>query len=663
MEQFLGFALPGVSYGCAYALFAVGLVLTYQTTGVFNFAFGAQAFASAFVFDLLVQNAGVPMWIAFLVAVVLGAPAMGIIFDRLLFRKIASNNTTAKIVTGIALLVGIPAILPVLFGNLTLYNSPTILFNQNTIYFTLSGYPVNGHDLSVVVVTVVVLTALIILMRFTRLGLQMRAAVESRRLIQLDCINSGAVVSIAWAISSLLAGLAGVLLAPAYPELQAQDFITLMVAAIAAAALASLRSLPRAALFGILLGVVSLLLQGYLPTQSILYSAALPSIPFVALVLALLFVPGLRGLDDSKDPLSSLDPPAPPLASALRVPQVQRTMRILWMTFLAVFVISMLTWVSPNWENVLNSGLAFSTIFLSITMITGMGGQLSLTQGTLAGVGAFTAAQLAAHLGLNMLLGMLVGAVAAAAVAVVLACLSLRLKGLGLALMTLAAALFFDSSVFSIRGFGGGQSGVNLQLSWLAPFNFYEPNGHEFFILAFLTLVITVGMVLLVRKGTVGSYLDAMRGSETGSAGLGINLTWQRIVIFGLSGAVAGLGGTLLVINTQNANPNLFNYQLSLVFVVIVLTTGVTTVEGAIQGGIGFVVIQQLFTYAPIRFQGMTVVIFAVAALTYARHPEGIVEYVKRRSTLKFQRFLVKQSEGDEVLPVAQASNLTARHG
>jgi branched-chain amino acid transport system permease protein len=648
VEQFLGYAIPGIPYGCAYALFAVGLVLTYQTTGVFNFAFGAQAFASAFIFFILVQNAGLPLWLAFLIAVVIGAPLLGLVFDRFLFRKIANTNATAKVVTGIALLVGIPAMLPVIFGNQTLYNPPTILFDQNTVYFTLSGYPVNGHDLSVVVVTAVALGAVLMMMRFTVLGLYMRAAVESRRLVQLDGVNAGGVVSFAWAVSSLLAGLSGVLLAPAYPELQAQNFITLMVAAIAAAALASLRSLPRAAAFGILLGVVSLLLQGYVPTQSILYSSVLPSIPFIALVLALLFIPGLRALDLDKDPLASIDPPAPPLTAAIRVPQLQRITRIVWFLVVAAFVVSMLTWMPPTWESVFNSGLAFSTIFLSITMITGMGGQLSLAQGTLAGIGAFTAAQLANHLGLNMVLGMLFGALVAAGIAIVLALLSLRLKGLGLALMTLAAALFFDSSVFPVHGVSNGQGGLNLQTAWLRPFNFFETSGHQFFIFAMIVVVLVVVMVLSLRMGTVGQYLGAMRGSETAASGLGINLTWQRVLIFALSGAVAGLGGTLLVINTQNANPNLFNYQFSLVFVVIVITTGVTTVEGAIQGGIGFVVIEQLLSYVPLRYQGLTVVVFAAGALTYTRHPEGIVEFVKRKQTLQIQRFLFRGTTNGE---------------
>ena len=116
MEQFLGFALPGVPYGCTYALVAVCLVLTYQATGVFNFAFGAQAFASAFVFTYLTQYQNWSGWEAFLVSVVVLGPVMGWAFDRLIFRHIANSNTIAKMVCSLALLVGIPSLLPVIFG-------------------------------------------------------------------------------------------------------------------------------------------------------------------------------------------------------------------------------------------------------------------------------------------------------------------------------------------------------------------------------------------------------------------------------------------------------------------------------------------------------------------------------------------------------------------
>jgi branched-chain amino acid transport system permease protein len=589
----------------------------------------------------LVQNEQLPVWLAFLLSVVVLAPLLGLIFDRFLFRKIPNTNATAKLVTGIALFVGIPALLPVLFGSQNQYNSPSILFNPDTVYFRVAQTPINGIYLSSVVVTAVVLVALVVLMRFTNLGLQMRGAVESRRLVQLDGVNSGRVIATAWAVSSLLAGLAGVLLAPIYGQLQAQDYATLLVAAFAAAAWAALRSFPIAALVGILMGVADTVLQGYLPATSSLSAAVLPSLPFIVLVAALLLVPGMRKLHDDTDPLSSVDPPPPPTTASLRAPQLSRVIRIAWYVLLAAFIVSMLSWMPKTWESVFNSGLAFSTIFLSITLITGMGGQLSLAQATLAGVGAFTAAQLANHLGLNFLAGAMVGAVLAAAVAVILALASLRLKGLGLALMTIAAALFFDNSIFSEIGVSHGVA-LTVADKWVG-LGILNTNGHALFIMLMIVLVICVIAVTLVGNGTTGRFLAAQRGSETAAAGIGINITWQRIQIFAISGAVAGLGGTMLVIQQQSVNATQFNYQLGLAFVVIVITTGVSSIEGAIQAGMGYVVIQQVLTYLPARYggNGLTFVLFAAGALTYVAHPEGILEYQKRRWTMRFQRLIL----------------------
>ncbi len=108
VSQFIGFAIPGVPYGCTFAIVAVGLVLTYQATGVFNFAFGAQAYMSAYAFTRLVQSAGLPVWLAFILSVVILAPAFGLVLDRLLFRKIPNSNTTAKLIMGISIFVGVP---------------------------------------------------------------------------------------------------------------------------------------------------------------------------------------------------------------------------------------------------------------------------------------------------------------------------------------------------------------------------------------------------------------------------------------------------------------------------------------------------------------------------------------------------------------------------
>ena len=459
MEQFLGFAIPGIPYGCTYAIVAVALVLTYRATGVFNFAFAAQAYVASLLFTALIQSAHLSAWLAFVIAVVVVSPLLGLAFDRLLFSRIPNSNNMAKLVSAISLLVGIPALLQVFIPQ-NYYAPPSIVFNPNTVYFTLAGAPFNGLDMSAVVFTSLVLLAMGVMMRFTPLGLQMRGAVESRRLVQLDGVNAGGVVAVAWVISSFLAGLAGVLLAPNFSQVQAQPFLTLMVAAIAAAACAAFRSMTIAAVAAVIIGIATFTLQGYLPTQSFLFTSILPSLPFLVLVGALLFHPGMRTLEQATDPLASVDPPLPPLAAAVRTPAMGRVISVLWYVLLGLFIVSMLTWMPRDWESVLNQGLAFSTLFLSITLITGMGGQLSLAQAGLAGVGAFTAAQLANHLGLSMMVGMLVGAAFAAGVAVVLAVLSLRLRGLGLALMTLGAALVFDNVIQSSQTLGGGSGGL-----------------------------------------------------------------------------------------------------------------------------------------------------------------------------------------------------------
>ena len=109
MSQFLGFAVPGIPFGCTYAIFAIGLVLTYQTTGIFNFGFAAQAYASAFLYTLLIESAHLPIWAAFVISVLVMAPLVGLLFHRFLFSRIPGTATMARLVTGIGLLVGIPA--------------------------------------------------------------------------------------------------------------------------------------------------------------------------------------------------------------------------------------------------------------------------------------------------------------------------------------------------------------------------------------------------------------------------------------------------------------------------------------------------------------------------------------------------------------------------
>jgi branched-subunit amino acid ABC-type transport system permease component len=653
--QFLSYAIPGIPYGCTFAIVAVGLVLTYQATGVFNFAFGAQAYVSAYVYALLTEH-GMNRFGAFAVSVLLLAPLLGLLFDRLLFSRIARANVTAKIVSALGLFVGLPSLLAVVFGSATRYAPPSVLFNPATVYFHVGSTPINGIELATVIVTVVVVVALMVLLRYTAYGLKMRAAVESGRLLELDGVNASAVVSSAWMISSLLAGLAGVLLAPQYPTVSSNTYAVLLVAAIAAAALGALRSIPLALVGGIALGVVEGLASGYFAPGSILHTGLLPAIPFLALVFLLLFLPGMRSLDEPNDPLSSVDPPIPPSITTTRSRDIDRVVRVGRWALAIFFVFSVLTWVPGNWVFTLSTGIALSTIFLSITLITGMGGQLSLCQATFAGIGAFAAGQLALHAGLPILLGAVTGALLAAVIGAVAALPALRLRGLPLALLTLSFALLADYVAFPPSWAGGPVTGLNVPRPQIGPINFATSSTRAFFLLALVMLVLASTVVLLIQRGTLGRFLGAMRGSPVGAASIGINLSWTKVLLFALSAGLAGLGGAVYGSLQQVVTPVDFNYEFSLIFVVVVVTTGVNTVEGAIQAGIGFVVIQQLLSYLPGRAGSgsLTVLLFALGALTYARHPEGVVEYQKRIWTERFEGLFDRrnpQGQGELALP------------
>ena len=546
MSTLLNYGIPGIPFGCDYALMAVGLVLTFRATGVFNLAFGAQAFVAAFIFDLLVKTNHLPVGIAFVLSVLVFSPLLGLALDRFLFRHIPTASTTAKLVSSLALLIAIPQALPIFFGNGQRLNPPNLWLNPNHVYFHIFSTPINGGEVTTTVITVVVVAALLAMFRWTGIGLEMRAVVESRRMSQLEGINAPAVAAGAWALSSTLAGLAGVLLLPLTASLSPTNplqFTALLVAGLTAAAVASMRSLPIALAAGMGLGVVENLLAGYLPTGGVIAQTVVPAFPFVVLVGTLLLNPGLRQLELSHDPLASVDPPPAPPAISVRDHRLEVPTRVGFWVLVVAFLASSATWIPGYWVGPLGQGLALSIIFLSITLITGMSGQLSLCQATFAGIGAFGAGQLANHLGLPVLLGAVVGGLMAAAAGTVVALLAIRVSGLLLSLVTLSFALLADQQLFNYSWSGGGLVGVNIPRPQIGSINFNSDRSYLF--LVFVALVLCGVLVFFVQRGTVGRYLAAMRGSPTAAASMGISLRTARLTVFAMSAGLAGFGGAL----------------------------------------------------------------------------------------------------------------------
>ncbi|MGH9295052.1 MAG: ABC transporter permease subunit, partial [Acidimicrobiales bacterium] len=507
---------------------------------------------------------------------------------------------------------------------------PALWLGPSTVYFHVAGDAINGTELSVVVLTIAATLLLSLMFHFTQTGLRMRAVAESPRMVELAGVNADRVGMTTWMLSSFLAGLAGVMLAPVFGDLQPLNFTDLLVAATAAAAAGSLTSLPWTFLGGICLGLAEELLGGYLPSGHVLSSGIRPAFPFVVLLGLLLFLPGLRRRwGRTVDPLAGCDPPPPPIVSRVREPVLRRASRGMVGAVVAAFLVSCLTWVSGSWVFTFSQGLALAIIFLSLVLLTGMSGQISLCQAAFAGVGAFTAGQLATHFNISILACILIAGVAAAALGSIVALPALRLGGLALALATLAFGLLADNIGFQYSWSGNGESGISVPRPSLGPINF--TSDRAYFCLVVVVLALAVLLVAAIGRGTTGRQLAALRGSELAAASIGIDPARTKVIVFSLSAALAGVGGALYGSLETSVSADDFSTLLSLVFVVVVATTGVYTIEGAIEAGLGYVVINSLLSSnLGSRWSNLLQLFFGIGAVLYVIHPEGGTEYMKR---------------------------------
>ena len=662
MTQFFNYAVPGIPFGCVFALMAVGLVLTYKASGVFNLAFGAQAFVSALAFVSLIED-GWPRWAAGVLAVFVLGPVVGVLLDRLLFRRIRTASPLVKLVPSLGLLVALPQLALIIAGSTPDIPPPALFVNAQHVYLHLGSVPLSGLELSITGSTVLVVAVLVALFRFTPVGLEMRAVVESPRMTELAGVNAGRISAFAWILSSVMAALAGVLLAPLYSQLDPQNFTVLLVWGIAGAVIGRFSSLPLALLGGLFLGVAQQIVAGYLPA-GIIATGLRPSLPFVVLLIFLPFT-RQRQFDD---PLAGCDPPsatvetetlgyrsATTLAGAgeddvhavglwhrrlgLEGPDawwyrfVRRPTSTLAWVLAGLAVVSGLTWVPADWLLTMTQGIAFGVIFLSLTVLTGMSGQISLCQATFAGLGGFAAGQLADHFGLPVVIGMVAGGLLAAALGVIVAVPTLRLAGLPLALATLAFALLADNILFPNSWVGNGASGVIVPRPSAGPVNLSAPK--PFFVLSLAILSVTAGIVKLVGDGTMGRFLAAMRGSELAASSVGIDVYRLRVVVFAISAGLAGVGGALFGSLEGSLSPTDFNYQISTVLLVVVAIVGLGSISGAVVAGLVYTTLQVAVTTLPSRYAGLVAVLFGLATLSYTRHPEGFLDYLGNR-TLTF---------------------------
>jgi branched-subunit amino acid ABC-type transport system permease component len=627
------YAVRGVPIGCVFALLAVGLVLTYRTSGVFNLAFAAQAYTSAAVFYVVRHDHRWPLLPAALLAIGVVAPLLGVLLERGIFRRMRGAPPVARTVTSLGLLVAIPEVVKLWIGDSAQKNPPPLwpVTRTDEWLWPRQGarYVLDAGQVVTVLSTGVVVVGLTLLLRRSGLGLRMRAVVESARMTQLAGVDADRVSTIAWALSSTLAGLTGVLLAPLFAELVPIHFFTLLVAALAACVVGRLVSVPLAVAGGIGLGVLQAVLAGLLPTDSVLATGLRPALPFVLLFLLLLLRPPRLGDRLETDPLAGVDPPPPAPVSVARGPGVTLASRATGLTAAVLGLGAGLLVLDDFWLQLVTSGLVLAVILLSFTVLTGMGGMVSLCQATFAAIGAFTTAQFVDATGAPVIPAMLLGTALAATVGGLLAVPLLRLDGIYLTLATLAFALMFQNVLVPLDWVSGGSTPVDVPRPLVAGIDLADDRA--FFAFVVLCLAVIGAMVIRLRQATTGRFLDAVRGSEAAAVAVGISPLRQRVVAFALAAGIAGFGGGLMASATGSANyDQSFQFFFGLVWVVLVVTMGARSVQAAVFGGLAFFLMPELLERLPLMptdwAAGLSVALFGVGALTYARHPEGMIE-------------------------------------
>jgi branched-chain amino acid transport system permease protein len=600
VTELFQFTLFGLMLGCVYGVAAMGLVLTYTVTGVFNFAHGAVGMLAAFIFFELRVEHGVPTPIAFMIVVFGLAPVMGVGAERILRRFQGTDYATSLVVT-IALTVGLLGLAQNIFDPGDARNLPLLFGNRRFVVFDV---PITYDRIAQVVVAAAVAFGLRFLLYRTPVGARMRAVVDDRDLAGLNGVRSRVIGRLSWMIGFSLAALGGVLFAGGQ-NLNAIVLTLLVLNAYGAAMIGRLTNLQRAFVGALVLGVCQELTNvSWLWPSSDDWTGLRLAIPGIFLVIAILFVPSFRL---SAGRIVGRDEPA--------VPTVRRG--AVAGAGLIAFVL-VLVQVLPGDQHLhLVRALVIATIALSLVCLTGLSGQVSLTQYLFVGVGAFVAAKV---FGGGSIFGMLLGGMVAAALGALVALPAVRLRGLHLALLTFGVALIGREAVLGDRrvfGLGG------LTMKRPSIFGISTSSDGAFAVWCAVVFVILALGVIAVRRSWFGRELTAIRDSELAAATLGARVKTSKLVIFAVSAFIAGCSGALFGGLTFAVQGVHFEPVNSLVILLFAFVGGITTVTGALLAGTLFALL--LYAEQHISgFGGAVFIIVAAAAISLGRQPNGL---------------------------------------
>ena len=601
MSNFLQYTVFGVMFGAGYAIAATGLVVTYTTSGVFNFAQGAVGMIAAFTYWQLVSEHHVPILVALFLILVVGAAVSGALVERVLMRRLHGASAERPVMVTLGLLV-------ILTGFATITWSPTtqhLVGNMVNGQFQLVGINIQYQEVLIIGVAAAVAVALRLLFYSTRTGVALRAVVDDPELLAMSGASPNRMSQYGWILGFVMAALAGVLLAPTQTAGLSIPAMTLLVVnGYAAAIVGRLKSILVTFVAAIGIGlaenyVISYLLphvpQSYSPDVRL-------ALPMVFLFIALVTLPSVRLRAVGR-------------LTSVRAPRVAggRESLVAAASFLVLAVVVAITFNNTMFKGttILDLGgviMCLGIVGLSLVLVTGYSGQISLCQFSFMGIGAFIMGKVA---GGGSLLGLLAATLVCAGVGALIALPTIRLRDLYLALATFAVAdavangFFLDTHIY-------GTGGVSVGRIVLPGVSFGSDSAE--FLMVTVFFVLAALMVLAIRRSLFGRRLVALSDSPAAYATVGLDIGFTKVSVFAIGASMAGLAGALYGTVQAVVGTSDFDIFPGIIFVLFVTVWSIRTVTGAFLAAVTYVVLSQIWFNGLGLFAGIGIILIGRAA-------------------------------------------------
>lgn len=602
MVEFAGWMTLGVGVGLVYGILALGIVLVFKGTKIINFAHPFMGLVTAFFAWWLTERAGFlpfeqgtrPRFAlaAVLSLVIIGLNGYGL--ERSIFHKLRNTSRLTQLVATIAVGSGLLGLMVLLFQRGESANENRRLPTLITWTFDIGNVTVTPAYIQIFVVVPLVAAGFYLFFQKTKFGIGVRASAENPDAARLLGISADRVSQFSWVTGSLLAGLAALLIVP-ISSLDVSSLSTgFLVRALAATLIGGLLSLPGAIVGGLLVGITETMLKWKVDTPG------WPELGIFLLVLLFLFVRpgGLFGTVEEINDEAAFVPAVKALPRRLRVHPLTPWFGRFWSVTIVLFLLGLSQVVGAATNGILIRVIAFAIVGVSLTVLMGFSGQISLGHWALAGVGAYATGNMITNLEWPFLVTVPAVVLVGVAVSLLLGIPALRIKGLYLAIITLAFALACEVYLFKGSFISGSTTGITVDGPMLGPLDLDDIDGRGLFPFALACLLASIWVARNLADTRTGRAFFAARENERAATVLGIDLRVYRLIAFAVSGGIAALGGMVFALNQGLISNENFLTSTSLVLVSMVVIGGLGSVEGAVLGAFVIFGLPELLHFA-----------------------------------------------------------------